>query len=91
MARNRQTAALDNEAPPETPPPGTPPETTAEGEYGLHIRLAKEMQSVLQDSTQLAFKMGEIQKATLEELMNLFIVWGLAILRRKWQERMGYH
>lgn len=73
-------------APAQEAPPPEP-----QGEYELHIRLAREMQPILQASTQLAYKMGEIEKPTLEELMNLFIVWGLAIQKRKWLDRMGYH
>jgi len=57
------------------------PETAAEetgekGEYGLHIRLAREMQPVLKDAADLAFKMGDVPKADLVNLINLFIVWG---------------
>ena len=60
------------------------------GEYGLHIRLAKGMQPVLKDAADLAYKMGDIPKADLVDLMNLFIVWGLSIQKKKWLDRMGY-
>ncbi|GAI71058.1 unnamed protein product [marine sediment metagenome] len=71
------------------------PETAAEetgeqGEYGLHIRLAKEMQPVLKDAAELAHKMGDIPKPDLVNLINLFIVWGLSIQKKKWLDRMGY-
>jgi len=71
--------------------PGTAEEETEEkGEYGLHIRLAREMQPVLKDAADLAHKMGDIPKPDLVNLMNLFIVWGLSIQKKKWLDRMGY-
>ena len=65
-------------------------EGTEAGEYGLHIRLAREMQGVLEGASQLAYKMGDVPKATLAKLINLFIGWGLAIQKKKWLDRMGY-
>ncbi|MDO9581082.1 MAG: hypothetical protein Q7J06_11060 [Bacteroidales bacterium] len=65
-------------------------ETGEQGEYGLHIRLAREMQPVLKDAADLAYKMGDIPKPDLVNLMNLFIVWGLSIQKKKWLDRMGY-
>ncbi|MBA7589781.1 hypothetical protein ES708_31872 [subsurface metagenome] len=65
-------------------------ETGEQGEYGLHIRLAREMQPVLKDAADLAFKMGDIPKPDLVNLINLFIVWGLSIQKKKWLDRMGY-
>ncbi|GAI70089.1 unnamed protein product [marine sediment metagenome] len=71
--------------------PGPAAEETGEkGEYGLHIRLAREMQPVLKDAADLAFKMGDVPKADLVNLINLFIVWGLSIQKKKWLDRMGY-
>ncbi|GAI71703.1 unnamed protein product, partial [marine sediment metagenome] len=71
--------------------PGTVAEETGEkGEYGLHIRLAREMQPVLKDAADLAFKMGDVPKPDLVNLINLFIVWGLSIQKKKWLDRMGY-
>jgi len=71
------------------------PETAAEetgeqGEYGLHIRLAREMQPVLKDAADLAYKMGDIPKPDLTNLINLFIAWGLSVQKKKWLDRMGY-
>lgn len=60
------------------------------GEYGLHIRLAKEMQPMLRDAAELAHKMGDIPKPDLVNLMNLFIGWGLSIQKKKWLDQMGY-
>jgi hypothetical protein len=65
-------------------------ETGGQGEYGLHIRLAKEMQPVLKDAAELAHKMGDIPKPDLVNLINLFIVWGLSIQKKKWLDKMGY-
>jgi len=71
--------------------PGAVAEETGEkGEYGLHIRLAREMQPVLKDAADLAHKMEDIPKPDLVNLMNLFIIWGLSILKKKWLDRMGY-
>ncbi|GAI89116.1 unnamed protein product [marine sediment metagenome] len=71
--------------------PGTAEEEAGEkGEYGLHIRLAREMQPVLKDAADLAYKMEDIPKADLVNLINLFIVWGLSIQKKKWLDRMGY-
>jgi len=47
------------------------------------------LQPVLRDSVLLAYKMGKTPKADLVNLMNLFIGWGLSILK-KWLDRMGY-
>lgn len=58
--------------------------------YDLHIKVPREMQATLNKSAQLAFKMGLTSKPTLAELMNLFIGWGLTILKKQWLDRMGY-
>jgi len=65
-------------------------ETGEQGEYGLHIRLSREMQPKLKEAAELAYKMGDIPKADLVDLMNLYIVWGLSIQKKKWLDRMGY-
>jgi len=41
-------------------------------------------------SAKLAYMMGETPKADLTSLMNLSIGWGLAILKKKWLDRVGY-
>jgi len=74
----------------ESAPGAAEEETGEQGEYGLHIRLAREMQPVLKDAADLAHKMGDTPKADLVDLMNLFIVWGLSIQKKKWLDRMGY-
>jgi hypothetical protein len=61
-----------------------------EEKYDLHIQLDKEMQPVLKESAALAYKMGDISKPDLVDLINLFIGWGLSIQKKKWLDRMGY-
>lgn len=61
-----------------------------EEKYDLHIRLDKELQPVLKDAAELAYKMEDIPKPDLVDLMNLFIGWGLSIQKKKWPDRMGY-
>lgn len=58
--------------------------------YDLHIRVPKEMQTVLKDAAQLAYKIGDIPSPELVDLMNLYIGWGLAIQKKKWLDRVGY-
>lgn len=75
--------------------PGTTEENSEEqgeeqGEYGLHIRLARQMQPKLKEAADLAFKMGDIPKPDLTNLMNLYIGWGLSIQKKRWLDRMGY-
>ena len=48
------------------------------------------MQQVLKDSAELSYKMGDIPKPDLVDLMNLFIGWGLSIQKKKWLDRMDY-
>lgn len=61
-----------------------------QGDYGLHVRLAKEMQAVLKDAAELAYSLGDIPKPDLTHLVNLFIGWGLSIQKKKWLDQMGY-
>ena len=70
--------------------PGAAEEETGQGEYGLHIRLAREMQPVLKDAADIAYEMGDIPKPDLVNLINLFIVWGLSTQKKKWLDHMGY-
>jgi hypothetical protein len=58
--------------------------------YHLHIVLEEDMKQTLKDSAELAHKMGDIPKADLVNLMNLFITWGLAIQKQKWLDYLGY-
>jgi len=67
------------------------PPTEPKPVYDLHIEVPAEMRPVLRDSAELAYKMGDIPKPNLVDLMNLFIGWGLAIQKRKWLDRAGYH
>jgi len=71
-----------------TPEPVETPE--AKPDYDLHIKVPAEMRQVLRDSAELAFKLGDIPKPDLVNLMNLFIGWGLQIQKQKWLDRTGY-
>jgi len=42
------------------------------------------------DVLQFVYKLGDIPKPDLVDLMNLFISWGLAIMKRKWLDSRGY-
>ena len=68
------------------------PETASEArqEYDLHIKVPEEMRQRLRDCAELAYKMGDIPKPDLVDLMNLFISWGMAIQKKKWLDRVGY-
>ena len=68
-----------------------PVETSeAKSDYDLHIKVPAEMRSILRDSAELAFKLGDIPKPDRVDLMNLFIGWGLEIQKHKWLDRVGY-
>jgi hypothetical protein len=58
--------------------------------YNLHVQIPGEMKQKLQDATELAYKLELIEKPSLTNLMNLFTLWGMELLKRKWYERMGY-
>ena len=45
---------------------------------------------MLKDAAEIAYRLGDIEKPDLVDLMNLFINWGMSILKRKWLDRMGY-
>jgi len=48
------------------------------------------MEPILKDAAILAYKMGDIPKPELRELINLFADWGMSILKKKWLDRQGY-
>jgi hypothetical protein len=62
----------------------------ARSEYDLHIKVPADMRQKLKDCAELAYKMGDIPKPDLVNLMNLFISWGMAIQKKKWLDRVGY-
>ncbi|MBA7469160.1 hypothetical protein ES707_04426 [subsurface metagenome] len=62
----------------------------AKPDYDLHIKVPAEMREILKDSAELAYKLGDIPKPDLVDLMNLFIGWGLQIQKQKWLDRVGY-
>jgi len=45
---------------------------------------------VLNDASELAYKMGDTPKPDLVDLMNLFLGWGFSILYLKWLDHSGY-
>ncbi len=62
----------------------------ARQEYDLHIKVPAEMRQTLRDCAELAHKMGDIPKPDLVDLMNLFIGWGMEVLKKKWLDQVGY-
>jgi len=62
----------------------------AKGEYDLHIRVPEDMRQKLKELADLAYKMEMIAKPDLVDLMNLFIGWGFALLKKQWLEKVGY-
>ena len=61
-----------------------------EPDYDLHIKVPAEMRQTLRDCAELAYKMGDIPKPNMVDLMNLFIGWGMSIQKKKWLDRVGY-
>lgn len=59
--------------------------------YDLHIRVPKEMQGLLKDAAELAYRFGDIPKPDLVNLMNLFITWGIHVQKQKCEARMYPH
>jgi hypothetical protein len=79
----QEAKATEVEATPEQSPEAKP-------EYDLHIKVPAEMRQKLKDCAELAYKMKDIPKPDLVDLMNLFISWGMAVLKKKWLDRVGY-
>lgn len=65
-------------------------EVQAKAEYDLHIKMPAEMRSTLRDAAELAYRLEDIAKPDLVDLMNLFISWGMTILKKQWLDRVGY-
>jgi len=59
-------------------------------EYDLHIKVPEEMRGALRDAAELAYRLGNIPKPDLVDLMNLFIGYGMSVLKRQWLDRVGY-
>ena len=74
----------------EVPTPELTETPETKPDYDLHIKVPAEMRQILKDSAELAFKLGDIAKPDLVDLMNLFIGWGLQIQKQKWLDRVGY-
>lgn len=81
----------DSETPVATEQLASSPGTELKPEFvDLHVRIAPEMREKLETASQLAFKLGDIPKGNLVNLMDLFINWGMEILKKKWLDRVGY-
>ncbi len=65
------------------------PQLEVKPDYDLHIKVQAEVRSALRDSAELAYKMGDILKPDLIDMMSLFTGWGLMIQKKKWLERVG--
>ena len=80
--RNHPSCRIAKATESSTPWPGSPESTPEKKpDYDLHIKVPAEMRSVLRDSAELAYSIGDISKPDLIDLMNLFIGWGFAIRR----------
>ena len=66
-------------------------ETTPPSQYDLHVMLSEEMRPMLKDAAELAYLMGSIPKADLVNLVNLFINWGMIVLKQQYENRRGYN
>ena len=89
--RNHPSCRIAKATGSSTPRPGSPESTPEKKpDYDLHIKVPAEMRSVLRDSAELAYSMGDIPKPDLIDLMNLFIGWGVAVQKNKWLYRVGY-
>lgn len=58
--------------------------------YDLHIKVPNEVRGKLRDAAELAYRLEQIPKPDLVDLMSLFIGWGLTVLKQQWLDRMGY-
>jgi len=71
-------------------PAAKTPKVTTE-QYEFHIRLhGADIDEKLKDATTVAYRLELIPKPQLAQLMSLFIAWGLAILKQRWLDRVGY-
>ena len=68
----------------------TPEDTTQVAEeYDLHVRIDGSLKEKIHLATQLAYKMGIITEPKLNQLLSIFVIWGLRELKTKYLERMG--
>ncbi len=58
--------------------------------YDLHIRLPGKAKEKLKGTAELAYRLELIPNPDLVDLINLFIGWGMAVLKRYWLDRIGY-
>jgi len=77
--------------PPEEKPEATVTDEKPADQYEFHIRLhGADIDEKLKDATTVAYRLELIPKPQLAQLMSLFIAWGLAILKQRWLDRVGY-
>jgi hypothetical protein len=57
--------------------------------YDLHIRVPRAMKEKLTESAQLDYKLEVIPKPTLADLMNLYVTWGMTLLKSHYIKRIG--
>jgi len=85
---------VETEVETETAPEATAVETEtaleARQEYDVHFKVPIDMCKKLRDCAELAYRMGDIPKPKLVNLMNLYIGWGIEIQKKKWLPRVGY-
>jgi len=63
------------------------PQLEVKPDYDLHIKVQAEVRSALRDSAELAYKVGDILKPDLIDMISLFTGWGLTIQKKKWLDR----
>lgn len=96
MAAKREDQATILPTEETTTPPTEGSEATAteakpEEQYDFHIKLqGTNLDEKLKDAATVAYRLGLITKPTMAQLMNLFIGWGLALLKEKWLAQVGY-
>lgn len=65
-------------------------EEAVAAKYHLHIEVPAEMKPILMETAELAYRMGQIPKPDLVDLISLFIGWGRTILKEKGLSYIGY-
>lgn len=68
----------------------SPQESQSATLYDLHIRVPEALRDKLKDTAKIAHNLKLIEEPELRLLMALFIDYGMAVLKAKWLEKMGY-
>ena len=69
---------------------GPPMQGEIAQEYDMHVKLDNEMRLKLKDAAQLAYRMGNITKPDLADLIELVTGYGMAVLKQQWLGQVGY-